>query len=52
MKCELAKDLMTLYVEGMCSDASKEELEKHLQECPECAKQLETLRTWKRGDSA
>jgi len=44
MKCELAKDLMTLYVEGMCSDASKEELEKHLQECPECAKQLETLK--------
>lgn len=44
MKCEVAKDLMTLYVEGMCSEASKAELEAHLQECPECTKQLEELK--------
>lgn len=43
MKCELAKDLMTLYVEGMCSETSKAELEEHLQECSECTKQLEEL---------
>ncbi len=43
MKCEVAKDLMTLYVDGMCSEVSKAELEAHLQECPECAGQLEVL---------
>lgn len=43
MKCEMAKDLITLYVEGMCSEASKSELEAHLQECEECAKYLEKL---------
>lgn len=39
----MARDLMTLYVEGMCSEVSKSELETHLQECEECAKYLEKL---------
>ena len=44
MKCEVAKDLMTLYVEGMCSDEGKKELENHLKECSDCAKHLEELK--------
>lgn len=43
MKCEIAKDLMTLYVEGMCSEEAKKELEVHLKECSNCANQLEEL---------
>ncbi len=44
MKCEVTKDLLTLYVEDMCSEVSKAELEIHIQECPECAKALEELK--------
>ncbi len=43
MKCEVAKDLMTLLVEGMCSAETQKELEAHLQECTDCAKQFERL---------
>lgn len=44
MKCEVAKDIMTLYVEGMCSDVSKEALEAHLKDCPDCSKVYENLK--------
>ena len=44
MKCEVARDLMTLYVEGMCSEEGAKELEAHMQECPECVKALEKLK--------
>jgi len=41
MKCEIAKDLMTLYAEQLCSEQTKLELEEHLKNCPDCAKQME-----------
>lgn len=41
MKCELAKDLIILYAEDLCSKETKVELEEHLEKCPECKKRLE-----------
>lgn len=45
MKCSIAKDILTLYAEGLCSEETAAELEKHLEECEECKKQLEHYRT-------
>ncbi len=44
MNCEVAKDLMTLYVEDMCSTESKKALEEHVKECPACAEVLKSVK--------
>ncbi len=44
MKCEIAKDLLTLYAEQLCSAETAKELEEHLAECPDCKAQLEHYR--------
>lgn len=44
MNCEMAKDLMTLYVEDMCSLESKKALEEHVKECPACAEALKSVK--------
>lgn len=41
MKCNIAKDLVSLYAEGLCSGDTSAELEKHLEECADCKKTLE-----------
>ncbi len=41
MKCELARDLIILYAEDLCSSETAEELKVHLEQCPECSKRLE-----------
>lgn len=41
MKCELARDLIILYAEDLCSDETAEELKTHLEQCSECNKRLE-----------
>ncbi len=41
MNCQIAQDLITLYVEDLCSEESRAGLEKHLKSCPECTKKLE-----------
>lgn len=41
MKCELAKDLIILYAEDLCSKETTEDLKAHLESCPECCKRLE-----------
>lgn len=45
MKCTIAKDLLPLYADGLCSEETAAELESHIDECPDCAKQLEHFRT-------
>ncbi len=35
-QCEIVQDLLPLYVDGACSDASVELVEKHLKDCPVC----------------
>ena len=34
MKCEIIKDLLPLYIENLCSEASRIEIENHLETCP------------------
>lgn len=41
MKCELARDLIILYAEELCSPETAIELEDHLNQCTECAARLE-----------
>ncbi|MHB8125355.1 MAG: zf-HC2 domain-containing protein [Desulfitobacteriaceae bacterium] len=36
MKCEIIKDLLPSYIEGLTSNHSNEEIEKHLENCKEC----------------
>lgn len=37
-KCEIIEDLLPLYQDKVCSDASTQLVEKHLKECSKCAK--------------
>lgn len=36
MKCEMIRDLLPLYIDGLTSEASNQEIEKHLKTCKEC----------------
>ncbi|MCD8160976.1 MAG: zf-HC2 domain-containing protein [Clostridiales bacterium] len=36
LECGIARDLLPLYVEGLCSEESRAALEQHLQECEDC----------------
>jgi len=36
--CKLIQDLLPLYYDGVCSDESREIIEKHLSECAECSR--------------
>ena len=37
-QCEIIRDLLPLYVDGACSEASKEMIKEHLEVCPICNK--------------
>ncbi len=45
MKCEIAKDLLALYADGLCSEETVRELEAHLAECSTCENSLAHYRT-------
>lgn len=45
MKCEIAQDLIPMYVEGMCSEKTVEELESHIKKCKECQKKIADCKT-------
>lgn len=36
LACEIVKDLLPLYVDGMVSDVSKKSIENHLEHCTDC----------------
>lgn len=40
MNCDIIQDLIPSYVDGICSDASKECVEEHVRECNRCKKQV------------
>ena len=40
--CELIFDLLPLYQEDLCSEVTKEFVEEHLKECPQCQQLLES----------
>ena len=44
MKCEIIKDLMPLYIDGLASAESVEELQQHRKNCPECRQYLDEMR--------
>ena len=35
-KCDIVQDLLPLYVDGCCTQSSRELVEEHLQECAAC----------------
>ena len=41
--CEMIRDLLPLYVDGVCSELSKKTVSEHLAECMECAAELEKM---------
>ena len=43
-ECEVIRDLLPLYVDDVCSGTSRELIEEHLQDCPECSAILEKIR--------
>ena len=44
MKCEIIKDLLASYVDELTSTESNEEIELHLEYCPECQEYLREIR--------
>lgn len=42
--CDIIRDLLPLYAEGMVSEKSKKAVERHLEECGECRKIYEKMR--------
>ncbi len=44
MNCEIIKDLLPLYIDGVSSDVSNKLIEEHLSECEDCKKELEQIK--------
>ena len=45
MKCEIIRDLLPSYIDGLTSAESNELIEEHLKECAECQKILAEMKT-------
>ena len=43
-ECEIIRDILPLYVDDACSGSSREIIEDHLKECPDCKAYLEQIR--------
>ena len=43
ISCEVVKDLLPLYKDGVCSEESKGLVEEHLSNCEECRKLLDDM---------
>ena len=43
-ECEMIRDLLPLYADDVCSDASRRIVDEHLAECPECSAVLGQLK--------
>ena len=44
IKCEIIQDLITLYIDDLASDGSKELVEEHIKSCSECKEFLENIK--------
>ena len=44
MNCDIIQDLVPSYVDGICSEATKECVEEHIMECNQCRKLVEIYR--------
>lgn len=45
MRCEVIRDLLPLYLDGVCSEETKKIVEEHLAECGECQEYMQQLQT-------
>lgn len=45
LPCEMVRDLLPMYEEGMCSPASRAAVEEHLRDCVACQAQLQGIRS-------
>ena len=45
MKCEIIKDMLPLYVDGICSIETSELIEKHLETCESCKIELKSMKS-------
>ncbi|MCQ2465569.1 MAG: zf-HC2 domain-containing protein [Oscillospiraceae bacterium] len=43
--CEIIKDLLPLYADGICSEESRKMVTEHIASCDECRKELEMMQT-------
>ncbi len=43
--CEMIKDLIPLYVDGVCSEESKAKVEEHIEHCPDCLMTVERMKS-------
>ena len=43
--CEIIQDLMPLVIDEVSSDKSRQAVEEHVKECPDCARVYEDLKT-------
>ena len=41
MECEKIRDMIQLYVEGLCGEASAKWIESHIENCEECKAYLQ-----------
>jgi predicted anti-sigma-YlaC factor YlaD len=44
INCNIIKDILPLYVDGVVSDDTKEMVEEHLEHCEECKKEIELMK--------
>ena len=45
MKCDIVKDLLPLYVDGLVRPLTRDEIEEHLQDCTDCRTQYGQMQT-------
>ena len=43
MNCEIIRDLLPLYADGLASEASRRKIEEHTAQCPDCKKLLNEM---------
>lgn len=43
MKCNIARDLLPLYFDDLCSEETREQLEEHMRHCEECRRLQDSL---------
>lgn len=44
MKCEIIRDLLPLYCEGLCSEVSRQEIQAHMEQCEACCTILKGMK--------
>ena len=45
MNCDIVKDLIPLYIDGCCSNESKNVVEEHIKNCGDCKKLFEDMKS-------